>query len=59
MLRIAIPNKGRLNQDARSLLSDAGLDVSKQNAFNFYKDKLRTFEVLARQRLNKGLKARR
>ncbi len=27
MLRIAIPNKGRLNQDARSLLSDAGLEV--------------------------------
>jgi glycosyltransferase involved in cell wall biosynthesis len=33
--------------------SDAGIDVAKQNAFNFYKDKLRTFEVLARQRLNK------
>jgi hypothetical protein len=32
--------------------SDAGLDVAKQNAFNFYKDKLRTFEILARQRLN-------
>ena len=27
MLRIAIPNKGRLNQDARYLLSDAGLEV--------------------------------
>ena len=27
MLRIAIPNKGRLNQDARSLLADAGLEV--------------------------------
>ncbi len=39
--------------------SDAGIDVAKQNAFNFYKDKLRTFEVLARQRLNKGQKARR
>ena len=37
--------------------SDAGIDVAKQNAFNFYKDKLRTFEVLARQRLNKGVKA--
>ena len=36
--------------------SDAGIDVAKQNAFNFYKDKMRTFEVLARQRLNKGLK---
>ncbi|MBW7932356.1 MAG: ATP phosphoribosyltransferase [Gemmatimonadaceae bacterium] len=27
MLRIAIPKKGRLNQDARSLLADAGLEV--------------------------------
>ena len=27
MLRIAIPNKGRLNQDARTLLADAGLEV--------------------------------
>jgi len=34
--------------------SDAGIDVGKQNAFNFYKDKLRTFEILARQRLNQG-----
>jgi hypothetical protein len=33
--------------------SDAGLDVARQNAFNFYKDKLRTFEILARQRLNR------
>ena len=32
--------------------SDAGIDVAKQNAFNFYKDKLRTFEILARQRLD-------
>lgn len=32
--------------------SDAGIDVAKQNTFNFYKDKLRTFEILARQRLN-------
>jgi Glycosyl transferase family 2 len=32
--------------------SDAGIDVAKQNAFNFYKDKLRTFELVARQRLN-------
>ena len=37
--------------------SDAGIDVPKQNAFNFYKDKLRTFELLARQRLNQGLAA--
>ena len=36
--------------------SDAGIDVAKQNAFNFYKDKLRTFELLARQRLNKAAK---
>ncbi len=34
--------------------SDAGIDINKQNAFNFYKDKLRTFEILARQRMNKG-----
>ena len=32
--------------------SDAGIDVPRQNAFNFYKDKLRTFEILARQQLN-------
>ena len=32
--------------------SDAGIDVAKQNAFNFYKDKIRTFEILARQRKN-------
>lgn len=36
--------------------SDAGIDVAKQNAFNSYKDKLRTFEILARQRLNQSLK---
>ncbi len=27
MLRIALPNKGRLSEDARSLLADAGLEV--------------------------------
>jgi len=27
MLRLAIPNKGRLNEDTRSLLADAGLEV--------------------------------
>lgn len=32
--------------------SDADLDINKQNAFNFYKDKIRTFEILARQRKN-------
>jgi hypothetical protein len=35
--------------------SDAHLDVTKLNANNFYKDKLRTFEVLARQRKNKEM----
>ena len=37
--------------------SDAGIDVAKQNAFNLYKDKLRTFEIMARQRMNQGSKA--
>jgi hypothetical protein len=32
--------------------SDADLDIDRQNAFNFYKDKLRTFELRARIRLN-------
>ncbi len=32
--------------------SDADLDVARQNAFNHYKDKLRTFELSARQRKN-------
>ncbi len=32
--------------------SDADLDIARQNAFNAYKDKLRTFEILARQRKN-------
>ena len=36
--------------------SDADLDISKLNAFNAYKDKLRTFEILARQRKNNLLK---
>jgi glycosyltransferase involved in cell wall biosynthesis len=39
--------------------TDADLDVNKLNAFNFYKDKLRTFEILARQRKNALLKTRR
>jgi glycosyltransferase involved in cell wall biosynthesis len=30
--------------------TDADLDIPRQNAHNFYKDKLRTFELLARQR---------
>jgi hypothetical protein len=32
--------------------SDADLDVVKMNTFNAYKDKLRTFEILARQQRN-------
>ena len=34
--------------------SDADLDIEKTNANNLYKDKLRTFEVLARQIKNKS-----
>ncbi|MDZ7604726.1 MAG: hypothetical protein U5K79_03860 [Cyclobacteriaceae bacterium] len=30
--------------------SDASLDIQKLNAHNFYKDKIRTIEFLARQR---------
>lgn len=33
--------------------SDAALDIEKNNANNFYKDKIRTLEVLARQKKNK------
>ena len=32
--------------------SDADLDVSRVNANNFYKDKIRTFEILSRKRFN-------
>jgi hypothetical protein len=32
--------------------SDAELDIDKLNANNFYKDKIRTFEVTARQKKN-------
>ncbi len=39
--------------------SDADLDIGKANAFNFYKDKLRTFEVLARQQMNTKKKSLR
>ena len=35
--------------------SDADLDIQKLNAYNSYKDKLRTFEVSARQRMNSGI----
>lgn len=34
--------------------SDADLDIARQNAFNHYKDQVRTVELLARQRLNRG-----
>jgi hypothetical protein len=33
--------------------SDAELDINRLNAFNAFKDKLRTFEILARQKKNK------
>jgi len=32
--------------------SDAALDIVKANNHNLYKDRVRTFEVLARQRMN-------
>jgi hypothetical protein len=32
--------------------SDASPDINKQNQFNFYKDRLRSFEIIARQRKN-------
>lgn len=32
--------------------SDAALDISKQNTYNYYKDRIRSFEILARQRKN-------
>src|SRR5690349_24942724 len=31
MLRIALPNKGRMSEDARELFGDAGLDVRARN----------------------------
>ena len=33
--------------------SDAALDIVKQNANNLYKDKIRTFELIARMRMNR------
>lgn len=33
--------------------SDASLDIEKANAYNTYKDRVRTFEVMARQRMQK------
>jgi hypothetical protein len=38
--------------------SDADLDIAKQNAFNHYKDKIRTLELHARQRKNAAMKNR-
>jgi hypothetical protein len=34
--------------------TDADIDIAKQNAFNGYKDSIRTWEILARQRKNSG-----
>jgi hypothetical protein len=34
--------------------SDADLDIAKQNTYNAYKDKLRTMEIIARQKNNRG-----
>ncbi|MCL5030423.1 MAG: glycosyltransferase family 2 protein [Bacteroidetes bacterium] len=36
--------------------SDAALSIDKQNTYNLYKDRLRTFEILARQKLNSSQK---
>jgi len=35
--------------------TDAALDISKTNAHNLYKDRLRTIELLARKKLNKQI----
>jgi len=35
--------------------SDAALDVTKANTYNLYKDKIRTFELLARKNINNVL----
>jgi len=34
--------------------SDAELDIAKMNAHNFYKDRIRTIELMARIRMNEG-----
>jgi hypothetical protein len=39
--------------------SDANLDIVRQNAHNHYKDRLRTIEIAARQRLNAARRAGR
>jgi glycosyltransferase involved in cell wall biosynthesis len=38
--------------------SDADLDINRLNGYNFYKDKVRTFEILARQRKNAAARSR-
>jgi len=39
--------------------SDADLDIAKLNGFNFYKDTLRTLEILTRQQKNAGARRHR
>ncbi|MGB2957254.1 MAG: glycosyltransferase family A protein [Bacteroidota bacterium] len=39
--------------------SDADLDVAKLNSFNLYKDRLRTFEILARKGKNAGARSKK
>jgi hypothetical protein len=34
--------------------SDADLDIARHNTYNGYKDRLRSIEILARQRINQG-----
>ena len=34
--------------------SDSLLSIEKENIYNFYKDKIRTLEILMRQKLNKS-----
>ena len=34
--------------------TDADIDITKQNTFNTYKDRIRTIEILARQKKNAG-----
>lgn len=36
--------------------SDAGLSIVQSNMYNYYKDKIRTFEILSRQKLVKEIK---
>ncbi len=38
--------------------SDAALDIQKSNTYNFYKDNLRTIEILARQQSSKKAKVK-